>query len=409
MGNNHETSSLPLTTLSEAEEKWKKHVQSFAAEKIQPRVAQMDQEAAIDPDLLQALFQAGLMGIEIPKTYGGQGGNLFHSILAIEEIARVDPGVAVYVDVQSALVVNAICSWGNGDQKRRHLPRLAKKWVGAYALSEKNAGSDAFALSTRAIADGPDFVLSGTKHFISSAQEADLFLVFARIGEGEAGPIGAFFVERSAPGVKIGGKMDKMGIRVNSTSPLILENVRVRKQDVLGKPGEGDRIAADTLNIGRVGIAAQMLGLAQGALDAAVTYAQQRKQFGQRISAHQGVQFTLAQMATDVEAARLLVYNAARTMMNAPSALESYRVPAMAKLFASEVAEKTASQAVEVFGGNGFMKAFPVEKFYRDAKIGKIYEGTTNMQYRTIASTLLHGSPSTDHARETDYTMHGYV
>ncbi|QKG85891.1 acyl-CoA dehydrogenase [Kroppenstedtia pulmonis] len=388
--------AMPLTRLSEEEQLWKEKVRTFSEEKIRPLVSKMDQEAKIAPELLEELFSAGLMGIEIPKVYGGMSGNIFHSILAIEEISRVDPGVAVYVDVQSALIVNAIMNWGNGDQKRRYLPRLAKTTVGAYALSEKNAGSDAFALSTIAEKEGKDFVLNGSKHFTSSAAEAGLFLVFAKtVHEGKSG-ITAFLVERSSPGVRVGDKVDKMGIRANSTCELVLENVRVRREDILGKPGDGERLAIDTLNVGRIGIAAQMVGLAQGALEAALAYAQKRKQFGQRIAVYQGVQFPLARMATKVEAARLLVYNATRLMIHGATPLESYRTPAMAKVFASEVAEQVSSQAVEIFGGNGFIKEYPVEKFYRDAKIGQIYEGTSNIQFRTIASTLLKGTQGGD-------------
>lgn len=327
------------------------------------------------------------MGIEIPETYGGQGGTFFQSVLAIEEIAAVDPSAAVIVDVQNTLVINALLNWGSEEQKRRYLPRLAQDTVGAYALSEAGSGSDAFALQTRAVQDSEGYLLNGRKLWITNAAEAGLFLVFANANP-EAGYKGitCFLVDRNAPGFRIGRKEDKLGIRASSTCELVLDNCRVPAANVLGEPGRGYKIAIETLNEGRIAIGGQMLGLARGAFDHAVAYARQRKQFGKAIGEFQGVQFDIAEMAVDIEAARLLVYNAARLRdAGMPFVTEA----AMAKYWASQIAETVASRALEVFGGVGFTKDYPVEKFYRDAKIGRIYEGTSNMQRVLIARKYL--------------------
>ena len=339
------------------------------------------------PDLIQEFFKLGLMGIGVPEQFEGQGGDLFQSILAIEELARVDPSAAVIVDVQNTLFNNAILRWGSEDQKRRYLPRAATDTVGSYALSEAGSGSDAFALATRAVEAGDHYRLTGRKLWITNAGESGLFLVFANANP-DAGHRGitAFLVERTFPGFQVGKKEDKLGIRASSTCELILEDCRVPKANVLGDVGKGYKIAIETLNEGRIGIGAQMTGLAQGALDHALEYSRQRKQFGKSISEFQGVQFDLAEMAVEVEAARLMVYNAARLR---DSDLPYVAEAAMCKLFASQVGERVASRAVEVLGGVGFTKDYPVEKLYRDAKIGRIYEGTSNMQRMTIAKQLL--------------------
>lgn len=347
----------------------------------------MDYKAAIDPALLKQLFALGLTAIEIPEEYGGQGGTFFQSILAVEEIAAADPGVAVLVDVQNTLVVNAIRDYGNPAQQQRFLSALAADTIGAYALSEANSGSDAFALTTRAVADGADYLLTGRKLWISNAAEAGLFLVFATINP-EAGHRGitCFLVERSTAGLTIGRKEDKLGIRCSSTCEVILDNCRVPSANILGEPGKGYKVAIETLNGGRIAIGAQLVGLASGALQHAAAYARQRRQFGKPISEFQGVQFQLAEMAMQVESARLMVYNAARLRDGGhPYVKEA----AMAKLHSSLIAEEVASQAVEIFGGIGFTKECPAEKFYRDAKIGRIYEGTSNMQRLTIAKEIL--------------------
>jgi short-chain 2-methylacyl-CoA dehydrogenase len=328
-----------------------------------------------------------VMGIEIPETYGGSGGRFFHSVLAVDELSRVDPSVGVLVDVQNTLVVNALLRWGNDDVKRKYLPKLAASMVGAYALSEAGSGSDAFALTTRAVEQGDSFVLNGRKLWITNAAEADLFIVFANVNP-EAGYRGitAFLVERGFPGFAVGKKEDKLGIRASSTCELLFEDCRVPKSQVLGEIGKGYKTAIETLNEGRIGIGAQMLGLARGALDHAVGYTKERKQFGKAIAEFQGVQFQLARAATEIEAAKLLVYNAARLRDAGRPFLNE---AAMCKLYASEAAEHVASLAVNLFGGYGFTKDYPVEKLYRDAKIGQIYEGTTNMQLQTIAKMLL--------------------
>jgi len=362
-------------------------VRKFARDEIAPRARQMDESVELPADLLRQLFELGLMSIEIPEQYGGQGGTFFQAVLAVEEIAAVEPGAAVVVDVQNTLVINALLRWASEDQKQRFLPRLAQDTVGAYALSEAGAGSDAFALTTRAVEDGGDYLLTGRKLWISNALEAGLFLVFATVdpAAGYKG-ITCFLVERGTPGFAVGRKEDKLGIRSSSTCELVLDNCCVPKSNILGEIGKGYRIAIETLNEGRIAIGGQMVGLAKGALGHAVAYAKQRKQFGRQIADFQGVQFQLADMATHLEAAKLLVYNAVAVReQGRPFAAEA----AMAKYFSSVVAEEVASMAVEILGGVGFTKDYPVEKLYRDAKIGRIYEGTSNMQRITIAKHLL--------------------
>jgi alkylation response protein AidB-like acyl-CoA dehydrogenase len=379
----------PLTQLSEDEKLFQSTVRRFAREQIAPYVREMDEAGVFRKDILAQFFELGLMGIEIPEEFGGQGGSFFQCVLAIEEISAVDPAAAVIVDVQNTLVDNAILRWASADQKQRYLPRLARDTVASYALSEAGSGSDAFAMAARAVEDGDRFLLTGRKLWISNAAEAGLFLVFAN-ADPSAGYRGitAFLVEREFPGFQVGKKEDKLGIRASSTCELILDNCAVPKANVLGEVGKGYKIAIETLNEGRIGIGAQMIGLARGALDHAVAYAKQRKQFGKAIGEFQGVQFELAKMATEIEAARLLVYNAARLQeAGKPFLTEA----AMAKYYSSEVAEKAASKAIEVFGGVGVTKEYPVEKMYRDAKIGRIYEGTSNIQLVTIAKQLLGG------------------
>jgi len=390
MPNVAETSTAPpppLTVLSEEERMFQDAVRRFARERIGPYVREMDATAAFRKDLLQEMFGLGLMGIEIPEEYGGQGGSFFQAVLAVETLAAVDPSAAVIVDVQNTITNNVIIRWGTDDQKRRYLPKLASSMVASFALSEAGSGSDAFALATRATKRGDEYFISGRKLWITNAAEAGLFLLFANANP-EAGHRGitCFLVEREFPGFQVGKKEDKLGIRASSTCELILDDCRVPAGNVLGEVGKGYKIAIETLNEGRIAIGAQMTGLAQGALDHAITYAKQRQQFGKPIAEFQGVQFELAQMATEVEAARLLVYNAARLRDSGhPYVTEA----AMAKYFASQVAEDTASKAVEIFGGVGFTKDYPVEKLYRDAKIGRIYEGTTNIQKLTIAKQIL--------------------
>ena len=379
--------STPLTRLSEEESLFQSSVRRFAREQIAPRAREMDAKAAIDPALLRQLFELGLTAIEIPEAFGGQGGTFFQSILAVEEIAAADPGVAVLVDVQNTLVVNAIRDYGRPGQQKRFLTALAKDTIGAYALSEANSGSDAFALATRAIPDGVDYLITGRKLWISNAAEAGLFLVFATINP-EAGHRGitCFLVERDTPGLTVGRKEDKLGIRCSSTCEVVLDNCRVPAANILGEPGKGYKVAIETLNGGRIAIGAQLVGLAHGALQHAIAYARQRRQFGKPIAEFQGVQFQLAEMAMNVESARLMVYNAARLR---DAGLPFVKEAAMAKLHSSLIAEDVASQAVEIFGGIGFTKECPAEKLYRDAKIGRIYEGTSNMQRLTIAKEIL--------------------
>ncbi len=377
----------PLTQLTEEERMFQSTVRKFARERIAPHVREMDEAGVFKKDLIHEFFELGLMAIDVPEEYGGQGGYFFQSILAIEELGKVDPSAAVIVDVQNTLFNNAIQRWANEGQKRKYFPRLAKDTVASYALSEAGSGSDAFALATRAADAGDHYRINGRKLWITNAGESGLFLLFANVNP-DAGYKGitAFLIERDFPGFKVGKKEDKLGIRASSTCELILDDCMVPKANVIGEVGKGYKIAIETLNEGRIGIGAQMLGLAQGALDHALAYAQQRKQFGKPIAEFQGVQFDLAEMAVEVEAARLMVYNAARLRdAGSPFVTEA----AMCKYFASQVAERVASRAVEVLGGVGFTKDYPVEKLYRDAKIGRIYEGTSNMQRVTIAKQML--------------------
>ncbi|HOQ44335.1 MAG TPA: acyl-CoA dehydrogenase [Bryobacteraceae bacterium] len=377
----------PLTVLSEEEKMFQQAVRRFARDEIAPRAREMDEAGAFRQDLLKKFFELGLMGIEAPEEYGGQAGTLFQAVLAVEELAAVDASAAVIVDVQNTLVLNALLRWGSDDQKRRYVPRLAQDTVGAYALSEAGAGSDAFALATRAVEQGGDYILNGRKLWITNGYEAAIFLVFAN-ADPDAGYRGitCFIVERGFPGFSIGKKEDKLGIRASSTCELILDNCRVPKANMMGEKGRGYKIAIETLNEGRIGIGAQMVGLARGALELATTYAQERKQFGKPIADFQAVQMDLARMATDVEAARLLVYNAARLR---DAGFPFTQEAAMAKYFASQIAESVASRALEIFGGVGFTRDYPIERYYRDAKIGRIYEGTSNMQLLTIAKHVL--------------------
>jgi len=377
---------LALTHLSDEEKLFQTTVRKFAHERLGPHVREMDGSASFARTCSRNSLRWA-HGIGIPDEYGGQGGDFFQSILAIEELAKVDPSASLIVDVQNTLCAAAVERWGNEEQKRRYLPRLANDTVGAYALSEAGSGSDAFALAARAVEDHESYRITGRKLWITNAAEAGLFIVFATVNP-EAGYKGitAFLVERESAGLAVGKKEDKLGIRASSTCEVILDDCRVARANVLGEVGKGYKIAIETLNEGRIGIGAQMTGLAQGALDHAVRYAKERKQFGKAIAEFQGVQFDLAEMAVDVEAARLLVYNAARLR----DAGETFVTEAaMAKYFASQVAERVASRAVEVFGGAGFTKDYPVEKLYRDAKIGRIYEGTSNMQRITIAKQIL--------------------
>jgi len=377
----------PLTQLSEEEDLFFATVRKFAEETIAPKVQSMDSEQQFATGLVKQLFDLGLMGIEIPEALGGAGGTFFDAVLAIEAISTVDPAVAVLVDVHNTLVVNALRRWATPAQKQQWLPRLASDAVGAYALSEAGSGSDAFALQTRAEPVAAGFRLNGRKLWISNAREAGLFIVFATVdpGAGHRG-ITAFLVGKGTPGFTVGRKEDKLGIRASSTCELIFDGCEVGEENLLGEPGKGYKIAIETLNEGRIGIGAQMLGLAEGAWGHALRYAKERRQFGKPIADFQAVQFTLAEMATEIEAAKLMVYNAARRK---DAGLPYMREAAMTKLFASQVAERVASQCVEVFGGNGFVRDYPAEKYYRDAKVGKIYEGTSNMQLATIAKSVL--------------------
>ena len=377
----------PLTVLSEDEGLFRDSVREFADARLRPLVREMDEQARISPALIRQLFELGIMGIEVPEAHGGAGGRFFHSVLAVEELSRVDPSVGVLVDVQNTLVINALLRWATDEMKQRLLPRLAADAVGAYALSEAGSGSDAFALTTRASEDGDHFVLSGRKLWITNANEADVFIVFATL-DPSAGYRGitAFVVERGFPGFTVGKKEDKLGIRASSTCELLLDDRRVPRANLLGQPGKGYKVAIETLNEGRIGIGAQMLGLARGALDAAIGYVKERKQFGKAIGEFQAVQHQIARAVVDVEAARLTVYNAARLRDAGKLFLTE---AAVCKILSSEVAERVASLAVNLFGGNGFVKEYPVEKFYRDAKIGQIYEGTSNLQLQTIAKQVL--------------------
>jgi alkylation response protein AidB-like acyl-CoA dehydrogenase len=377
----------PLTLLADDERLFYDSVYEFADREIRPLVRDMDEHGAIPGSLLAKLFALGVMGIEAPDQFGGGGASFFHSVLAIEALSRVDPSVAVVVDVQNTLVINALLRWGTSDMRQRYLPKLTADTIGAYALSESGSGSDAFALATRATASGGDWLLTGRKLWITNAQEAGLFIVFANANP-DAGHRGitAFVVERGAEGFTIGKKENKLGIRASSTCELMFESCRVSAANVLGEVGQGYKVAIETLNEGRIGIGGQMIGLARGALDHAVAYIKERRQFGKAIADFQAVQHQVARAATDLEAARLLVYNAAR--------LRDAKMPflteaAMCKLFASEVAERVASLAVNLYGGYGFVKDYPVEKLYRDAKIGQIYEGTSNLQLQTIAKQII--------------------
>ena len=376
-----------LTQLSEDERMFRDTVRQFATEQIAPLVRTMDESQQMDPALIKKLFDLGLMGIEIPEEYDGSAGTFFEAILAVEEISSVDPSVGVLVDVQNTLCINALVRWATVEQKAKYLTRLAVNTIGAYALSEAASGSDAFALQTRATKRGDDYVLNGQKLWITNAKEAGIFIVFATIdpAAGYKG-ITAFLVEKDTPGFTLGKKEDKLGIRASSTCELIFRDCVIPASQVLGEPSKGYKIAIETLNEGRIGIGAQMLGLAQGAWDHAAKWAKERKQFGKPIVEFQAMQFQLAEMATDIEAARLLVYNAARLK---DAKLDFLKEAAMCKYFASQVAERVASLAVEVYGGSGFVKDYPVEKLYRDSKIGKIYEGTSFMQLATIAKLTL--------------------
>ena len=376
-----------LTRLTDDEQMFRDAVRRFATEQIGPLVRGMDEAQQMDAGVIRQLFELGLMGIEVPEQYGGAGGTFFEAILGVEEISAVDPSVGVLVDVQNTLCINALVRWANEEQKQKYLTRLAADTIGAYALSEAGSGSDAFALQTRAVKKGDDYVLNGQKLWITNAKEAGVFIVFATIdpAAGYKG-ITAFLVEKGAAGFSLGKKEDKLGIRASSTCELVFRDCVVPASQVLGEPGKGYKIAIETLNEGRIGIGAQMLGLAQGAWGHAVKWARERKQFGKPIVEFQAMQFQLAEMATEIEAARLMVYNAARLK---DAKLEFLKEAAMCKYFASHVAERVASLAVEVYGGSGFVKDYPVEKLYRDAKIGKIYEGTSFMQLATIAKLTL--------------------
>ena len=379
----------PLTTLSEDEQMFRASVREFAEGEIRKRVESMEEQGQLDPALTKQCFELGLMGIETPEEFGGAGGSFFQAILAVEELSRVDPSVGVFVDVQNTLVNNALLRWGNPEQKKKYLSRLASAEVGAYALSEAASGSDAFAMQTRAVDRGDHFVLSGRKLWITNGKEAEIFVLFANANP-EAGYKGitAFIVEKSFPGFAVGKKENKLGIRASSTTELILEECPVPKENLLGEAGKGYKVSIETLNEGRIGIGAQMIGLARGALESALAYTSEREQFRKQINEFQGVQFQLAEMATELEAARLMVYNAAR-MKDAGQ--NFVKEAAMAKLFSSRAAERITSKAIELYGGYGYVKDYPVEKFWRDSKIGAIYEGTTNMQLQTIAKLIIDG------------------
>jgi alkylation response protein AidB-like acyl-CoA dehydrogenase len=377
----------PLTTLTEDEEMFRSSVREFAEGELRPRVEEMDEQAKLDPALIRQCFELGLMGIETPDEYGGAGASFFTAIVAVEELSRVDPSVGVFVDVQNTLVNNALIRWGSEEQKKKYLSQLAAERVGAYALSEAGSGSDAFSMGARAVESGDSFVINGRKLWITNGLEAEIFIVFANVNP-EAGYRGitAFIVEKGFEGFSVGKKENKLGIRASSTTELILEDCRVPKENVLGEAGKGYKVSIETLNEGRIGIGAQMIGIGRGALDAAISYTSEREQFGKPVNEFQGVQFQLAEMATELEAARLMVYNAARLKdAGKPFVKEA----AMAKLYSSRVAERIASRAIELYGGYGFVKDYPVEKFWRDSKIGAIYEGTSNMQLQTIAKLII--------------------
>ncbi len=379
----------PLNSLSEDEEMFRSSVREFAEGELRPRVEEMDEKGKLDPALVKQCFDLGLMGIETPEQYGGAGANFFTAILAVEELSRVDASVGVLVDVQNTLVNNAIIRWGTDAQKEKYLTALASEKVGAYALSEAGSGSDAFAMQTRARDEGDHYVLNGRKLWITNGIEAEIFVLFANANP-EAGYRGitAFIVEKGFEGFSVGKKENKLGIRASSTTELILEDCRVPKENVLGEVGKGYKTSIETLNEGRIGIGAQMIGIARGALEAALSYTAEREQFGKAINEFQAVQFQLAEMATELEAARLMVYNAARMK---DAGLNFVKEAAMAKLFSSRAAERIASKAIELYGGYGYVKDYPVEKYWRDSKIGAIYEGTSNMQLQTIAKLIIGG------------------
>jgi alkylation response protein AidB-like acyl-CoA dehydrogenase len=379
----------PLTTLTEDEEMFRSSVREFAEGELRPRVEEMDERAKLDPALIRQCFELGLMGIETPDEYGGAGASFFTAIVAVEELSRVDPSVGVFVDVQNTLVNNALIRWGNEEQKKKYLSQLAAERVGAYALSEAGSGSDAFGMQARAVESGDSFIINGRKLWITNGLEAEIFIVFANVNP-EAGYRGitAFIVEKGFAGFSVGKKENKLGIRASSTTELILEDCRVPKENVLGEVGKGYKVSIETLNEGRIGIGAQMIGIGRGALDAALRYTSEREQFGRAVNEFQGVQFQLAEMATELEAARLMVYNAARLK---DAGLPFVKEAAMAKLYSSRVAERISSRAIELYGGYGFVKDYPVEKFWRDSKIGSIYEGTSNMQLQTIAKLIITG------------------
>ncbi len=382
-----ESARPALTTLSEDELAFRDAVRTFAEAEIKPLVSKMDEAAKIEPALLPKLFEMGLMGVESPEKYGGTGGTFTMACLAVEELARVDGSISVLMDVQNTLVTNAFLRFGTEAIRSKYLPKLAREWVGAYCLSESTSGSDAFALKLRAEDKGDKWILNGSKLWITNGKEASVFICFANMNP-SAGYKGitAFVVEKSFKGFTVGKKEDKLGIRASSTCELLFENCEVPKDNILGEVGKGYKIAIETLNEGRIGIGAQMVGIAQGAYEATLGYIKTREQFGKAIAEFQGVQFQLAEMRVQLEASRLLVYNAARLKDSGQPFIEE---AAMAKLYSSRAAEKITSLAIDLFGGNGFTREYPVEKFWRDAKIGQIYEGTSNMQLQTIAKMEL--------------------
>jgi alkylation response protein AidB-like acyl-CoA dehydrogenase len=379
----------PLTTLSEDEQMFRASVREFAEGELRKRVEAMDEQGHFDPALTKQCFDLGLMGIETPEEFGGAGGSFFQAILAVEELSRVDASVGVFVDVQNTLVNNALIRWGNQEQKTKYLSQLASEKVGAYALSEAGSGSDAFAMQTRAVDQGDHFVINGRKLWITNGKEAEIFVLFANANP-EAGYRGitAFIVEKSFGGFSVGKKENKLGIRASSTTEIILEDCPVPRENVLGEVGKGYKTSIETLNEGRIGIGAQMIGIARGALESSLAYTTERQQFGKSVNEFQGVQFQLAEMATDLEAARLMVYNAARMK---DAGLNFVKEAAMAKLYSSRAAERITSKAIDLYGGYGYVKDYPVEKFWRDSKIGAIYEGTSNMQLQTIAKLIISG------------------
>jgi len=386
---NDQAGDRVLSTLSEDEQMFRASVREFAEGELRPRVEEMDAHAKLDPALIKQCFDLGLMGIETPEEFGGAGSSFFTAIIAVEELSRIDASVGVFVDVQNTLVNNALIHWGTQSQKEKYLTQLAGEKVGAYALSEAGSGSDAFAMQTRAVDKGDHYLLNGQKLWITNGNEAEIFVLFANANP-EAGYRGitAFIIEKGFAGFTVGKKENKLGIRASSTTELILEDCQVPKENVLGEVGKGYKTSIETLNEGRIGIGAQMIGIARGALDAAVAYTSERQQFGKSINQFQGVQFQLAEMATDLEAARLMVYNAARMK---DAGINFVKEAAMAKLYSSRAAERIASKAIELYGGYGYVKDYPVEKYWRDSKIGAIYEGTSNMQLQTIAKLLVGG------------------